>query len=366
MTHQNISVDNLRDRLARGDPVTVVDIRPEEEYAEWHVPGSLNVPVYEDLHAGDPSGLEGIEPTEGPVVTVCGRGAMAAKATQALRDQGIEALTLEGGLRAWSLAWNTATLPLGSNGTILQVRRTGKGCLSYLVGSQGQAAIVDPSLDPDVYVDLAKKRDWTITHVLETHVHADHLSRARSLADATGASHLLPEDAPVDFPHQAMADGDAVQVGEVRVEALATPGHTPESATFVVDDHALLTGDTLFPGSVGRPDLDADDGARDRARALHRSLKDLLSFPEEFVVLPAHASHPLGFEGDVHGARLGDLPNRIDLLNLEEKAFVDEILDRLPETPPNHERIVEHNRTGTYPTGDVTELEAGANRCAAG
>lgn len=366
-TQQTISVTDLRDRLARGDPVTVLDIRPETEYEEWHIPGSTNLPVYDDLQAGDPSGLEPVEATKGPIVTVCGRGAMAAKATRALRERGVEAVTLEGGLQAWSLAWNTAELPLGSAATgLIQVRRTGKGCLSYLVGSDGKAAVVDPALDPEVYLEIAGDRGWTITHVLETHVHADHLSRARALAKATGATHLLPEGAPVGFPHEALADGDRLEVGATRLEVLATPGHTPESATFLVDDQALLTGDTLFTEGVGRPDLEAGPDARGRARALHGSLARLVALPEELVVLPAHASEPLGFDGQIHGARLGDLPGRIDLLGLDEGRFVEEVLARVPETPPNHERIVAHNRAGTFPDGDVTELEAGANRCAAG
>lgn len=362
-----ISVDDLRARLARGDPVTVLDIRPEQDHEEWHIPGSANLPVYDELKAGDPSGLEAVEDPEGPVVTVCGAGLTAAQATQALRHRGIEALTLDGGLRAWSLAWNTAELTLGSGDTrVIQVRRTGKGCLSYLIGSHGQAVVVDPALDPEVYLAIAEDRGWTITHVLETHVHADHLSRARQLAKATDATHLLPQGAPVGFAHEAIGDGEVLWIGETRIEVLGTPGHTPESATFLVDDRALLTGDTLFPEGVGRPDLEAGDGAPDRARALHRSLERLLSLPDEVVILPAHASQPLAFDGQIHGARLGELADRVGLLSLDGDAFVEALLDRLPDEPPNHKRIVDHNRAGTFPDEDVVDLEAGANRCAAG
>ncbi len=367
MSKATISVEELRARLDRGDPVTVLDIRPEEDHDEWHIPGSLNIPLYDHLDEDEIPQLDPVEGRDQPVVTVCPRGITAVAATRALQDRGIQALTLEGGLRAWTLAWNTAELePTPAGTTVLQIRRTGKGCLSYIVASGDQAAVVDPALDPELFMELARERGWTITHVIETHVHADHLSRAKPLAEATGAVHLLPDGAPVAFAHEAIRGGDTIELGSAHVEVLATPGHTPESITLLVDDHALLTGDTLFAAGVGRPDLEAGDGVPERARALHASLQRLLALPPELVVLPAHAPGPLAFDGRIHSARLGELPARIDVLGLEEAAFVETVMDRLPENPPNHGRIVKHNRAGTLPESDVIELEAGANRCAAG
>lgn len=362
-----ISVEELRHRLDEGESLTVLDIRPADEHDAWHVPDSRNVPAYADLQEGRPGPLADLDVDEEPVVTVCGRGAMAAKATEALREAGVDARTLDGGLRAWSTAWNTAETQIpGTGTTIVQIRRVGKGCLSYLIASEGRAIAVDPALDPQIFQAIAEERGWTIDTVLETHLHADHVSRAGPLAEATGARHLVPEGEPAVFEHEPVVDGDTIEVGSAQLEAIETPGHTPGSTCYLVDDQALLTGDTLFVNALGRPDLEAEGHEEERARALHASLERLLLLGEGTRVLPAHADRPLPFDGELESARLGELPERIELLGLDENTFVDVILERLPETPANHETIVANNRKGAWPDEDMTDLEAGANRCAAG
>jgi len=200
LTKGNIDVTTLRVMLERGERVTVVDVRRGEDRAEWSIPGSLNFDAYDALHAGDERAMEGLELPEGvPVVTVCGRGRSSAVAAEQLRRKGYEAYSLEGGMEAWSLAWNTAEVP-GASAEVVQVRRTGKGCLSYVVGSDGEAVVIDASLEPEVYLWLAEGRDWRITGVLDTHVHADHLSRSRRLAEIVGATLYMPEWAPISYP----------------------------------------------------------------------------------------------------------------------------------------------------------------------
>jgi hypothetical protein len=127
------------------------------------------------LKAHDPHALDSVVlPLDVPVVTVCNSGYTSRIASKQLQARGIEAHSLEGGMQAWSLAWNTADVPLPSNSTeVIQVRRVGKGCLSYLIGSQGEAAVIDAALPPEVYLNLAKSRGWSITAVLDTHIHAD-------------------------------------------------------------------------------------------------------------------------------------------------------------------------------------------------
>jgi rhodanese-related sulfurtransferase len=129
VTEGNIDATTLRDMLERGERVTVVDVRKEEDHAEWSIPGSVHFDAYDALHAGDERAMEGLELPEGaPVVTVCGRGRSSAVAAEQLRHKGYEALSLEGGMEAWSLAWNTAEVPLsGSSAEVVQMRRTGKG-----------------------------------------------------------------------------------------------------------------------------------------------------------------------------------------------------------------------------------------------
>ena len=161
-------------------------------------------------------------------------------------------------MRAWSLAWNAAEVPLtGTRARVIQVRRTGKGCLSYIVGSEGEAAAIDPSVDPEVYMRIAERNGWRITKVLDTHVHADHLSRSLPLARMTGAVVFFPDQTRVSYPFQALRDGDEIRIGDATLVALHTPGHSWESTCYLLDDRALFTGDTLFLAGVGRPDLEA-------------------------------------------------------------------------------------------------------------
>lgn len=369
MNRQTISVEVLRDMLEQGKPVTILDVRPAAERIEWAIPGSTHVDAYAALQANDPTVLADVDlPDEGPVVAVCGAGKTSLVAAEQLQARGVPALSLEGGMKAWSLAWNTAEVPLGDEQVrVIQVRRTGKGCLSYLVGSGGEAAVIDAALDPAIYLELAKSHHWRITHVLDTHVHADHLSRGRQLANVSGAIYSLPETERVSFPLTSVYEGDVIPIGTARLKVLHTPGHTPESATYLLDNQALFTGDTLFLNAVGRPDLEASAGeTQQRARQLYGSLQRLLTLPAETLILPGHTSEPVAFDGRAIAAGLGEVRQQTKLLSLPEETFVQQLLARIPPTPPNHQRIVTFNEAGLWPEENPVELEAGANRCAIG
>jgi glyoxylase-like metal-dependent hydrolase (beta-lactamase superfamily II)/rhodanese-related sulfurtransferase len=364
---RTIDVETLRTWLEEGQPVTILDVRPTAERADWAIPGSLHVNAYDALKARDPAALTDVDvPSDGPVVTVCAAGKTSLIAAEQLAARGVEALSLEGGMKAWSLAWNTAEVPLNDRSArVIQVRRTGKGCLSYLIGAGEEAFVIDASLDPQVYLDLARSHGWQITSVFDTHIHADHLSRSRQLAERSGAMLFLPEQRRASFPFAAMRDGDTLATPQLMLTALHTPGHTLESTCYLLNNALLLTGDTLFLTSIGRPDLHADEQeARARSSRLYHSLHKLLALPSETLVLPGHASQPVPFDGVPIGARLSEIDEHVGLLHVTQTAFVETLLQRLPPTPPNYERIVTLNEAGLVPEGDVTELEAGANRCA--
>ena len=367
MSSPAVSMETLREWLQAGKPLTLLDVRPSEQRNEWVVPGSLHVDAYEALKAGDPLAMSQVHlPFESPVVTICALGRMSAVAAQQLRDRGYQALSLVGGMKAWSLAWNAAELSW-SNGSaqVIQVRRTGKGCLSYIVGNRDRAAVIDASVAPEVYLDLVGRAGWKITDVLDTHVHADHLSRPRLLATLCGATLRLPEQRRVSYRFADIRDGETIQVGDARLTAIHTPGHTPESTCYLLDGKVLLTGDTLFLAGVGRPDLEATaDGTRLRAELLHASLQKILALPAETLVLPGHAGHPAAFDGVPLYARLAEVREQVQSLQLPISDFVTWILGRIPPTPPNHHQIVQLNEQGLLPEGDPTDLEAGANRCA--
>jgi len=222
-------------------------------------------------------------------------------------------------------------------------------------------------VDPEVYLWLAEARNWRIIRVLDTHVHADHLSRSRRLTEMAGATLHMPEDAPVSYPFSGLGDGDALEVGAALLEAIRTPGHTPESTSYLLDGRALFTGDTLFLSAVGRPDLDATpEGSREKARELYRSLRRLLALGPEALVLPGHTSEPVAFDGQPICAPLSEVRENVSVLREGEDVFIEKIAGHASPTPSNFERIVELNRAGASPEGAPTELEAGANRCAAG
>src|SRR5215208_4234583 len=227
--------------------------------------------------------------------------------------------------------------------------------------------VIDASLEPEVYLWLAEVRGWPITRVLDTHVHADHLSRSRRLAELAGATLHMPERAPVSYQFSDLADGDVLEVGSAKLEVIRTPGHTPESTSYLLDGRALFTGDTLFLSAVGRPDLDATpEVARQRARELYRSLRRLFALGPETLVLPGHTSEPVAFDGEPIYALLSEVHQSVRILREAQDAFVEEIAGHVSPTPSNFARIVELNRAGVSPEGDPAELEAGANRCAAG
>jgi glyoxylase-like metal-dependent hydrolase (beta-lactamase superfamily II) len=369
MTHTSIDVESLRKMLERGEPVTVLDVRPEDQRAEWRIPSSIHLDAYEGLKAKDQSALDGVDlPGSLPVVIVCGAGTTSAIAAEQLRARGLQAVSLEGGMKAWSLAWNTAEVPVeGSRARVVQVRRTGKECLSYIVGSEGEAVVIDAALELEVYLEIVDDLGWKIAGVVETHIHADHLSRSRRLAEQSGATLYLPEQDRVSFAFTPVRDKDVVEVGGAKLKTLSTPGHTPESTSYLLDDRALFTGDTLFVDGVGRPDLEASPAEkRSRAQALYHSLRHLLELPPETIVLPGHTREPVPCDEESVSGTNAQVCEGVEALGASEGDFVERILEHLPPAPSNHHRIVKLNEAGGLLEEELTELEAGANRCAAG
>ncbi|MBA3263663.1 MAG: MBL fold metallo-hydrolase [Thermoleophilaceae bacterium] len=239
-------------------------------------------------------------------------------------------------------------------------------CASYLLGckSRGQFAVVDPHVDlVDDYMALAEAQGVPIAAVLETHVQADHVSGLPALVERTGATAYLPAGAGVDFDHHPLADGETVEIGDTKLQAIATPGHAGAHHAYLVTDRAraddpwmLLSGDALLVGDAGRPDLHAhgDQTVEQMARQLYHSLTErLLTLPDHLLVYPAHYSgsvcgrglsgHPastIGFERRHNKALQFD----------SEQAFGDAIVQDIPPTPAQQQRIVAANRTGS---GDV-------------
>src|SRR5882724_2027556 len=337
-----IDVATLQNWLEQKRDVVVLDVRADEDREQWSIPGSSHVNAYDDLKAGRPGPLAELKlPPGTPVVTVCNLGRMAAVAAEKLESRGNEIFVLQGGMQAWSLAWNIAEVPIKSEGVVvLQVRRTGKGCLSYVIASAGVAAVIDPSLPPEVYIGLARERGWRIASVLDTHIHADHLSRARALADQSGATLLLPQQNRVHYAYRPVQDRDVISIWRAELIAIHTPGHTLEITSYLLNDEALFSGDTLFLTGVGRPDLSAEpEEARRRARLLFGSLQHLRSVRDDALLLPGHTSQPVPFDGAPLATPIGSVFGQLKDWFLSEEEFEERLLSRIPPTPPNYTRI---------------------------
>lgn len=222
-----------------------------------------------------------------------------------------------------------------------------RSCASYLIGcpSRGVAAIVDPQGEPRDHESQARRYGLRITDVIDTHVHADHVSGARELAEFTGATLRFGPGADVGFAYEPMSDGDVIEVGNRRIRVIHTPGHTPEHVCLVVDDWFVLTGDTLFVGDVGRVDLALhdvhDDELRDRARRLHASLQKLLALPAETEVYPGHYAGSTcgrGIDGKTIST-IGREKRANRALTLDVDSFIDFQLSSIRALPEDFQTI---------------------------
>jgi glyoxylase-like metal-dependent hydrolase (beta-lactamase superfamily II)/rhodanese-related sulfurtransferase len=362
---ETVDAGKLREWLDNGEPVFVLDVRPSSQREEWKIPGSHYVDAYSRLNQGDESVLNEIDiPGNTKVVTVCAAGRTSKIASNALRKKGIEAYSLEGGMKAWSKSWNTSQMHF-DNFEVLQIRRTGKGCLSYIISSEKEAIVIDASLPVEVYQKLVQQHKLTVKYVVETHIHADHLSRSKEVATYFQVPLYLPIRNRVEFLHSKILADTVFPIGSIKLETIQTPGHTSESVSFYIENKIVFTGDTLFTNGVGRPDLKADEEeSRTKSIQLYHSLKKLLLLAEGVIILPAHTNKPVEFDHEMIRATIGQVKNNIPLLQLSENDFVNELLQKIPPTPANYLSIVEKNLSGNFSETDSNELEAGANRCA--
>ena len=347
------------------EPVNILDIRPAAERAEWSIPGSISIDVYDRLKHRDATVFDHLDLDKSiPVVTVCGAGRTSLLAADLLRQKGYNAISLEGGMKGWSLAWNTAFQKFDVF-ELWQIRRTGKGCLSYIIASNGEAIIIDASVPPEVYLELIIQRRLKVKYIVETHIHADHLSRANELSKQLNVPVYLPFSDKIRFQYNPISADTVFHLGSIELRSIPTPGHTLESYSFYIENKVLFTGDTLFTNGVGRPDLKSSaEESREKARLLYRSLHRILSLPENVIVLPAHASEPVEFDNRMVQASIGGTAKNIAMLKMQEEEFVNSLLQKIPATPPNYLAIVEKNIAGSYEGIDPSDLEAGANRCA--
>lgn len=354
-----ISGEELAEAL--DDPTLfVVDVREPDEFADWQIPGAHNIPL------GLLNERAAEIPPDRDVVMVCAKGIRARQGAEVLAELGRTSRVLDGGMGAWGSTYDQVEAEFGG-ARIVQLRRRGKGCLSYVVGAGARAVVIDPSRELRQYQAVAARHGWTITHVLDTHLHADHLSGARALAAEVGAALWLNPGDPFAFDFEPLSDGKAIELApgiDLRVASVSVPGHTEGSTMYRLGEYAIFTGDTLFLESVGRPDL--ADQAEGYAHHLYHSLHErVLPLDDEVLVFPAHYGPGVEVHAHEFVARtLGSLRHALPALELQEDEFVSWAIANVKDRPGNYRQIVSINAGQDGSDVDAAELELGPNRCA--
>jgi len=373
MTVKSMTSETLTRKILNKEPIFLLDVRNEEDFQDWKIEGEtvqhLNVPYF-DLLDGVEEILDQL-PKDEDILVVCAKEGSSIMVAEMLAEKGLEVSYLSGGMRSFSEYLHPVKVgDLPNGGEMYQFVRIGKGCLSYMVISEGEAAIIDATRMTDTFLAFADQKGVAIKHVLDTHLHADHISGGREIAEKTDATYWLPpKDATeVTFSYEPLQDGEKIQIGKTTIDihALYSPGHTIGSTSFVVDQTYLLTGDILFIDSIGRPDLagKAEDWVSDLRETLYKRYRNL---SEELIVLPAHfmIMDELNDDGTV-AKKLGILFKENHGLNIEDdEEFRQIVTENLPPQPNAYQEIRQTNMGKLTPDLEKQrEMEIGPNRCA--
>ncbi|KKB33547.1 MBL fold metallo-hydrolase [Bacillus thermotolerans] len=369
---KTISVKDLVRKVLNHEELFILDVRNTDDFDDWKIEGKnihiINAPYFDLLEGVD--SIRDKLPSDQEIYVICAKGGSSEFVAEQIAEAGFSNVySIEGGMKAWSEHLEPIKVgDLKNGGEIYQFVRIGKGCLSYLVVSDGKGAMIDTNRMLNPYEEFISEKNITLTHIFDTHLHADHISGGRKLAEKHGADYYLPpKDAEeVQFEYNHIHDGDEYTVGKATLKAIYTPGHTIGSTSFVVDDQYLLTGDILFIDSIGRPDLagKAGDWVKDLRTTLYERYKELT---DDLIVLPAHfmTAKEMNDDGSV-AEKLGVLYQQNHGLNIDsEEEFRKTVTENLPPQPNSYQEIRETNMGKISPEEEQQrEMEIGPNRCA--
>jgi glyoxylase-like metal-dependent hydrolase (beta-lactamase superfamily II)/rhodanese-related sulfurtransferase len=381
----------LLQQLRRRQKFFVLDVRNRDEFEKFPIEGpgvsTINLPYFEMLESGGKEEMvESVVaciqrdladklPRDSPILAVCAKGDTSEFVMQGLQQLGYDSGNLTGGIKAWGNYYESQAILDTPDLSIFQISRPARGCLSYMVISDGKAIVIDPLRHLHPYLDLARARGCSISTIVDTHSHADHISGGLALAAAAGATYNLhPYDAihpmdlrPATFRYEPICDGQVFHAGKHELRTMHIPGHTLGLVALILDDQYLFSGDSIFIRSIARPDL---GGKAEAWAPLHtRSLRKLLEMPEQTTVLPGHFSTLE--EADTAGsfqATLRDLKRQNESLLVLQRdsdaGFVRYLLDSLPKFIPEYVDIKRVNTGLLSPAeDDAATLELGKNVC---
>lgn len=377
-----INAKELHSRINQPNNLFILDVRNEDEFEAWRIEGrftpeTINIPYYAFFEDQD----EVVQrvPTDKEVVVVCAKGGASDFVALVLEEHGYRAKNLADGMIAWGDYYVTRPVVETEAYEIYQLDRAARGCLSYVLISNGQAAIIDPLRHIAHYRDFLADKDAKLTLILDTHAHADHISGGPALAASSGAPYYLhPYDGihpfdmlPAVMPYEMLKDGQRFELGSLTIEVIHTPGHTLGQVNFLVTgldgQSFLFTGDNIFIESFGRPDL---GGQGERwAPVVYETIFERIKgqVPEDAWMLPGHyAQAKEAREDGLFIKRMANMwrDNR-DLQFEDRDSFVDFVLAHLPTLPEQYVEIKRVNIGLSLPDEDeASELELGKNICA--
>ncbi|GAB4202249.1 MAG: MBL fold metallo-hydrolase [Roseiflexaceae bacterium] len=373
----------LYEQLLSGHTPLVLDVRNSADFERWRIEGRhtlelLHIPYYEFLEHEDQAIAR--LPRDREVLVVCAKEGSSQYVAELLRAHGVRASYLAGGILSWGHFYDTREVLRGSWGSLLQIARPARGDLSYLLISDGAAAVIDPLRHSAHYTGAVAAAGAHLTHILDTHVHADHISGGPQLSQTTGAPYFVhPYDAihpidmlPAQIAYTPLADGQVFHVGQATITVIWYPGHTLGQVNFLAElpggTRALFTGDGIFLRSFGRPDLGGQGEAW--TPMLYDSMTRRLPphLTDTTLILPAHFSTL--DECDAAGrcaASWGTVRQTNTALAHLASAedFRSFVLRNLPFFPPQYVEIKRVNIGLSQPTEQqAEELELGKNICA--
>lgn len=390
----SLSVEELNEKIKNEIPVFLIDVRTSEIYNQGHIEGkknftSINLPFYDMVKMGnknDPaesiknyinqSKLETL-PKNQPIFVVCYKGNSSKVVTTVLKELGFDAKSIIGGMAAWSNFYQIAEIIASNKCKIYQFQRLSRGCLSYVASSKQEAIIIDPAIHDEVYLNFIKDHHLKVKAIIDTHTHADHISSGKALSEKFNVPYYLhPFDAihpmdmlPCTFSFENLSDNQTITFGTSQLKVIHVPGHTLGNICLLLDEDVLFSGDSIFVGSIARPDL---GGKAETWTQLHYdSLRKLLKLPDTTLVLPAHFGQITEANScHIFGKTIKELKKSNTDLQMAEKSyeeFYNFIMEHLPKFPKEYIEIKRVNLGLLKPSHDeATALEQGKNICALG
>ncbi len=349
----------------------LLDIRRENEFNDWNIKGSVNIPINDLISEGNFLGIKDILkdlPKNKMIVTICAKGLNSQVAASILREMGYNSVSLEKGMKGWNENFDIYKLDF-TDFTVIQFVRIGKGCLSYLIydNKTKETALIEPAIFMDEYEDYIRANGLKLKYIIDTHAHADHFSGGMELARKLNMDYYVNEiEVDKVFSFKSLKDIPEFVLGKTKLEVLSTPGHTDGSVSFLVNNEALLCGDLLLLESPGRPDLARTKEETTKGAAiLFDTLQNIINKLNDNVkILPSHFTKT---EIRPVVMTFGELKAGSEPLKMTDKSeFINYITANIPNTPPNYETIKKFNKAGVMiPLDYAEDLEIGPNRCAA-